>query len=238
MTMPKASNPPEAGSPTLAPLMDTDFLHALLHDLRGPVSRVRMLGELIERRAAGLDPEILTLLSHIKTSATAAEDVLEAVRRYTEALHWSCRPARFDLNLALNAALARNEARLVASSARVVRSDLPAVFADMVQMSVLFEELIANALRFRSGEPLVIEVTATPAEQGSERFCLISVIDNGIGLSDSAPERIFKPLAKASDRSGAGVGLAICRHIAELHGGEIVAIPRTQGSEFRLRLPQ
>jgi signal transduction histidine kinase len=238
MTVPKVSDPLEASSRTEPLPIDAEFLHALLHDLRGPVSRVRMLGELIERRAINLDPEVQMLLGHIKTSATAAEDVLDAVRRYTAALHWSCRPTRFDLNLALNAALARNETRLVASGARVARSDLPAVFADMVQMSALFEELIANAVRFHAEEPLVIEVTAKTTEEGSQRFCLISVIDNGIGLSDSAMERIFKPLAKASDRSGAGVGLAICHRIAELHGGEIAAIPRKQGSEFRLRLPQ
>jgi signal transduction histidine kinase len=238
MTLPKISDPPGAGSRTEPFPMDTDFLHALLHDLRGPVSRVRMLEELIERRAVNLDPEIQMLLGYIKTSATAAEDVLDAVRRYTEALHWSFHPTRFDLNLALNAALARNEARLGASGARIARSDLPVVFADMVLISALFEELIANALRFHSAEPLVIQVTSTMTEGGSQQACLISVIDNGIGVSDSAAERIFKPLAKASDRSGAGVGLAICQRIAELHCAEIVSVPRNHGSEFRLRLPQ
>jgi two-component system, chemotaxis family, sensor kinase Cph1 len=234
MTVPKISDPPEAVSRTEPPLVDTDFLHAMLHDLRGPVSRVRMLSELIERRAVNLDPESQLLLGHMKTSATAAEDVLDAVRRYTGALHWPCRPSRFDLNLALNSALARHESRLAAVGARVARGDLPAVVADMVQMGALFEELIANAVRFRSEEPLVIEVVAAATQES----CLISVMDNGIGVSESAAERIFKPLAKASDRSGAGVGLAICRRVAELHNGEIVAIPRAQGSEFRLRIPQ
>src|SRR5215469_6226565 len=238
MSAPKISDLPEARAGTVVSTHDTDFLHALLHDLRGPVSRMRMLGELVTRRAVGLDPEIETLLGHIKTSATAAEDVLDAVRRYTEALHWVRRPMRFDLNLAVNSAVTRNAEQVAATGALVTRNDLPVIEADMVQMSVLFEELIANSLRFRSTEPPIIEVSAEIAMEGSHGVCLISVIDNGIGLSDSALERIFKPLAKASDRSGAGMGLAICRRIVELHGGEIQAIALPQGSEFRVRLPQ
>jgi signal transduction histidine kinase len=221
--------------------VDLDFLHALLHDLIGPVSRIRMLGELIERRATGLDPEIQVLLGHIKTSTDSAENVLEALRRYTDALHWSCRLTRFDLDIAVKSALARLDRDIAGSGARVIQSAMPNVQADMVQMGALFEELIANAVRFRSEDPPVIEILAELTTQeltGQGTTCFISVIDNGMGLSDSAAERIFRPLAKASERSGAGMGLAICRHIAELHGGEISAIPRLRGAEFRLRLPQ
>jgi signal transduction histidine kinase len=222
-----------------APHVDLDFLHALLHDLRGPVGRVRMLGELLVRRTAGLEPETRALVGHIETSAAVAEDVLEAVRRYAEALQWVFRPTRFDLTLALNAALARLNARLANTGASVTHGALPAVYADMVQMSVLFEELIANALRFRSAEAPVIEIAAIPAEARLEGArWLVCVVDNGIGVSESAVERIFQPLAKASEHSGAGMGLAICRRIAELHGGEITAIPRPSGAEFRLCLPQ
>jgi signal transduction histidine kinase len=221
------------------PHVDLDFLHALMHDLRGPVARVRMLGELLARRTAGLEPDALALVGHIDTSAAIAEDVLEAVRRYTEALQWTFRPSRFDLTIALNSALGRLDARIANSGASVSHSALPAVYADMVQMGVLFEELISNALRFRSAEPPVIEIAAIPAEarpDGAE--WLVCVMDNGIGVSESAVERIFRPLAKASEHSGAGMGLAICRRIAELHGGEITAIPRPRGAEFQLRLPQ
>lgn len=220
--------------------MDLDFLHALLHDLIGPVSRIRMLGELIERRATDLEPEIQVLLGHIRTSTASAENVLEALRRYTEALNWSYRPARFDLDLAVKSALARLNKPISDSGARIVYGPLPNVHADLVQITALFEELIANALRFRSEDPPRIEVVAelTTLELSEQGACVISLTDNGIGLNESAIVRIFKPLAKASDRSGAGMGLAICRHIAGLHGGEISAIPRPRGAEFRLRIPQ
>jgi signal transduction histidine kinase len=105
----------------------------------------------------------------------------------------------------------------------------------MGQLTVVFEELIANALRFRSPDTPVIEVAVMPAEPKSWLIC---VTDNGIGLSDADAQRVFQPLAKASDRSGAGIGLTICSHIAKLHGGEMVAVPRPRGAEFRLRLPR
>jgi len=215
--------------------VDAEFLHALIHDLKGPVSRIRILGELLTRQTASLDAESQLLIRHMETSAIAAQTVLEGVRRYADAVGWEFRPQKFDLRLALTAALARLEARLTSSGATVTYGDLPEICADIGQMTTLFEELIANALRFRSSDTPVIEIAAVPAESN---FWLISVTDNGIGLSDSDVQRIFRPLAKASDRSAAGMGLAICSRIATVHGGEISAIPRPRGAEFRLRLPR
>jgi signal transduction histidine kinase len=215
--------------------IDEDFLHRLLHDLKGPVCRLHTLSELIERRAPGLDPETQLLLGYIKTAAGSAETVLDGLQRYLESLRWTYRPARFDLNLALNAALSRLKEPVEANRVQVTRSELPFVCGDIVQMSMLFEELISNALRFRSDEPLVIEVDG---ETGTDGSCVISIADNGVGITNSAAERLFRPFVKASDKSGAGVGLAICRYIVELHGGEISTIARSRGAEFRIRLPR
>jgi len=215
--------------------VDAEFLHALIHDLKGPVSRIRILGELLTRQTASLDAESQLLVKHMETSAIAAQSVLEGLRRYADAVGWEFRPQKFDLTLALTAAMARLDARLTSNGATVTYGDLPEICADMGQMATLFEELLANALRFRSPDAPVVEIAVMPAESN---FWLICVTDNGIGLSDSDAQRIFRPLAKASDRSGAGMGLTICSRIATLHGGEIRAIPRLRGAEFHLRLPR
>ena len=223
--------------PAAAPV-DSDFLHRLLHDLKGPVGRARMLSELIERRGAGLDPETKTLLGYIGASVNAAETVLDAVRRYAEVLDWPFRPSRFDLTVSVDSAVARLEDEITGAGATINRGTLPAVWADMAQMTALFVELISNALRFRSLEPPVIEIAAIPAVDRPESTgCLITVIDNGIGISDALRQRLFQPLSKATERAGAGMGLAICRYIAEVHRGEIVAAPRAHGAEFRVKLP-
>jgi signal transduction histidine kinase len=119
---------------------------------------------------------------------------------------------------------------------RVTQGALPNISADLTLMSALFEELIDNAMRFRSEEPPVVEITATASPRGNAWH--ISVADNGIGLNESDRERIFRPFAKGSERAGVGMGLAICRRIAQIHGGEIRGIPRAPGAEFRLELPQ
>jgi signal transduction histidine kinase len=215
--------------------MDADFLDALLHDLKGPISRVRILSQLLVRRTTGLDEESQQLVGHLETSASAAESVLEAVRRYADAARLPYCPRPFYLALAVDQAMARLDAQLTSSGAQVVQDALPEVHGDLGQMAVLFEELIKNALRFRSTAPPKVEIRAMQGGPDSE--LLVSVIDNGIGLAALDLERIFRPFTQPAPGSHPGVGLAICRRIARLHQGDITAVARPQGAEFRLRLP-
>jgi light-regulated signal transduction histidine kinase (bacteriophytochrome) len=212
-----------------------EFLHALLHDLKGPLSRVRILSELLIRRVGGQDNEIRTLVEQIVTSAAGAETVLEGVRRYADTLGWAFHPSRFDLTLALKSALSRLNAAIVDSGATVELGPMPQVRGDLVQLSALFQELIANSLRFRSLDPPRIEIASSDCDPG---HWLITVSDNGSGIEALAVDRIFRPLGKASTRAGAGMGLAICQRIAETHGAAIGVIPRQQGTEIRLLLPR
>ncbi len=216
--------------------MDAEFLEVLLHDLRGPVSRCRILGELLVRQTPDLPEETRTLVQHIEGSATAAENVLEAVRRFANAVGLSFQPAYFELRLAVDGAVARLTSQIAAAGAQVTYRELPVIYGDRAQMTVLFEELIGNALRFRSGEALRIEIAAAPVEQDTQ--WQISIADNGIGLPEQNPSRVFRPLAKRDANARPGIGLTICRHIAKLHGGELTAVPLAHGAEFRLRLPQ
>ena len=194
-----------------------------------------MLSELLARRAATQDPELQTLIQLIGTSAAAADTVLEGVRRYAEVLDWAYRPTRFDLSLAVKSAVTRLHVAIEDCGATVKFGPLPHVWGDMVQLTALFQELVANSLRFRSPEPPFIQIAAPDSDPA---YWLITVADNGPGIQPSAMDRIFRPLGKASEHAGAGMGLAICRRIAETHGGEIAAIPRQQGAEIRLLLPR
>ena len=214
--------------------IDVDFLHAVIHDLQGPVSRIRILGELLDRRKPGLDQEGEVLLQHIGASAASADRVLAAVRRYVEVMGLPFRPRQFDLSEAINAAISRVESQLTTAGGRVTHQNLPSVSGDGGQLAILFQELISNSVQFRSAEPPLIEIGAS-AEPDCWR---ISVIDNAMGVSESDAERIFRPFTKASERSGPGIGLTICNRIALLHGGRLRAVPRPQGAEFCLHLPR
>ncbi|MBM3776606.1 MAG: histidine kinase [Acidobacteria bacterium] len=119
----------------------------------------------------------------------------------------------------------------------VEQRDLPVIQGDPVRLSSLFSHLVANAARFRSETGPLLRVWAEPCGPGWT-FCLE---DNGIGLDPAAADRLFQPLTRLSDErhAGAGMGLAICRRIVDLHGGRIW-LERAEpgrGAQFRFSLP-
>ena len=213
--------------------MDAAFLQILLHDLKGPVSRMRMLGELLCRKTACLDEESQRLITHIETSAASAQAVLDALQRYADVAGMKFQPAQFGLDQAVESAIHRLKSQIENSGAAIEYAGLPAVQGDAEQIGLLFQELIANSLRFSSGAAPRIEITAALDERG----WAISVRDNGAGIGDADPERIFRPFGKSATPGKLTIGLAVCRHIALLHGGTIAALPAREGAEFQLHLP-
>jgi signal transduction histidine kinase len=210
-----------------------EFLHALLHDLKGPLARVRILCELLARRAGKPDPEMESLVAQMGLSAAAAETVLEGVRRYAEALDRPYRPTRFDLSVALDSAQAFLASSIAGSGATIERGPLPRVWGDMIQLGALFQELISNSLHFQAADPPFIRIASLDTDPA---YWVVRVTDNGSGVPAATMDRIFRPFGKASPSSGAGMGLAICRRIAEVHGGAIGATPQSEGTEIRLLL--
>ena len=115
---------------------------------------------------------------------------------------------------------------------------MPVIEADETQILRLFQNLIGNALKFRSNEIPRINIHANHEGNGS---CEIVVEDNGIGFEQQYEELIFKPFQRLHGRSeyeGTGMGLAICRKIVERHGGSIRAESEPgKGATFIISLP-
>jgi signal transduction histidine kinase len=109
---------------------------------------------------------------------------------------------------------------------------------DAAQLTQLFQNLVANAIKFRGVQPPEIHIHAEP-EDGFWRF---AVQDNGIGIAPDYFERIFEMFQRLHSRStypGTGIGLAICKKIVERHGGRIwVESAPQQGTTFLFTLPQ
>jgi signal transduction histidine kinase len=123
--------------------------------------------------------------------------------------------------------------------ARVDIGDLPAVRGDQVQLTQLFQNLIGNALKFsQEGKAPHVKIYARHA--GDEKW-EICVEDNGIGFEEKYLDKIFLPFQRLhgmADYKGLGMGLAICRKIAERHGGYITARSELgKGSTFVVTLP-
>lgn len=155
-----------------------------------------------------------------------------------------------NLNQVIQGVLLDLEVRLEQTHGQVEVGEMPTLEADPVQMRQLFLNLISNALKFhRPSEPPQVKVKArlldspeqsTPATAEME-YCQITVADNGIGFDEKYLDRIFNVFERLHSRqafAGTGMGLAICRRIAERHGGTISAksIPG-EGAIFTVTLP-
>jgi light-regulated signal transduction histidine kinase (bacteriophytochrome) len=130
------------------------------------------------------------------------------------------------------------EASVEETGCQIEIENIPAIEADETQMLGLFQNLIGNALKFRSAETPHIKVYG---KLDRKRICEIFVKDNGIGFDPKFAELIFKPFQRLHSRieyDGTGMGLAICRKIVERHGGNIRAESEPgRGSTFIIRLP-
>ena len=121
------------------------------------------------------------------------------------------------------------------AGARLVVAELPDVCGDARQLRRVLQNLVANAVKFRSERPLRIEVTA----QRDSREWVVGVRDNGIGIRREDVAHVFDMFSRvAPNVDGTGIGLAICRRIVEAHGGRIWVEPADDGgSLFRFTLP-
>ena len=123
------------------------------------------------------------------------------------------------------------------AGAQITTDALPAVRADSTQLRRVFQNLVANALKFQSESSPRIRVGAV-RDAEAWRF---SVIDNGIGIAPRHARRVFevfKRLHGGDSYSGSGIGLSICKRIVERHGGKIWVEPAGDGgSKFQFTIP-
>jgi light-regulated signal transduction histidine kinase (bacteriophytochrome) len=134
-------------------------------------------------------------------------------------------------------ALTDLQAAIQESGATIIRDELPVVAGDASLLTLLFQNLISNAIKYRSDKAPVVRVSAE--QQGGQ--WLFSVNDNGIGFDPQYAERIFgafERLHPSPQYPGTGLGLTICKEIVKRYGGSIRAESQPgQGSTFIFTLP-
>ena len=216
------------------------FAYVASHDLREPLRMVSSYVALLERRFADkLDADGRDFIAFAKDGAQRMDRLILDLLEYSRIGRRSQPSSQVPLAQAVAEALANLEVAVADAGASVtVAKDLPAVMGDSDELMRLFQNLIGNALKYRSPDrPAVVGVTCR--RDGDD--WLLAVTDNGIGIDADSLERVFGIFQRLHARSqfeGTGIGLAICRKIVERHGGRIwVQSVPGQGSEFLFRLP-
>ena len=125
------------------------------------------------------------------------------------------------------------------SAAEIEVEPLPTVLADPDQLTLIFQNLLENAIKFCRDDGPRVRVGSGPADE--DGFVRISVADRGIGFEARHAERIFEifqRLGRREEYPGTGIGLAVCKRIVERHGGRIwVESSPGEGSTFSFTLP-
>ena len=197
------------------------FAYVASHDLQEPLRAVAGYISLIEERFRDkLDEKGR---QHVAGAIEGAERMHALINDLLELSRVGSRAKAFqatDLNAVLDVALHNLGPRIRECGATVTRDSLPMLEVDGSQITLLFQNLISNALKFHSDRPPEIRITARP----QSGHWLFAVADNGIGIESQYFERIFQIFQRLHTRKrypGTGIGLAICKKIVERHGGRL-----------------
>ncbi len=215
------------------------YAHVIAHDLRSPLTRVRdLLSRLHDALGASRAEEAGRLLDAASGSAERMTELLGDLLAYARVGGRPEQPREVDTAVLVGIVETNLAHEIEHTAARVRRGALPTVQGQPALLVQLFQNLVENALKYRSERPPEIEVGANRAD-GAWQF---EVRDNGIGVEPRHANRIFDVFERvdATDRlPGSGIGLAIARKIVETHGGRIwLDTPGpSPGATFRFTLP-
>ena len=214
------------------------FAYVASHDLQEPLRMVAAYTQLLSERYQGkLDSAADRYISYAVEGATRMQALLEDLLAFSRVGRNGATPAPTDVNSAVNEVLKNLDLALKEHGVTVTCNPLPTILADRFQVVQLFQNLFANAIKFRArGNPTI---TISAQEKGRE--WLFSVSDNGIGIAEEHKDLVFKIFQRLHTRTeypGNGVGLAICKKIVEHNGGQIwVESELGRGSNFRFTFP-
>jgi signal transduction histidine kinase len=215
------------------------FTYTVSHDLRTPLVTVRGFVDLLEKDvAAGEAERVAGDLSRIRTATATMETLLRELLELSRVGRVLNPPEAISLAVLARQAVTILHGRLRAAGVRVeVQADLPTVRGDRTRLLEVLQNLIENAVKFRSGqgEP-VVEIGSRPGPDGPVVF----VRDNGIGIDARYHDRVFALFERLDPRvEGTGIGLALVKRIVEVHGGRVWVESEGagKGSTFCFTLP-
>ncbi len=215
------------------------FAYIASHDLQEPLRMVSSFLQLLKKKYDNqLDETADKYIQIAVDGADRMKILINDLLNYSRLSTNKDVLLRVDLNKSIKNVLNSYQQLITEERATLIIERLPVITGNASQMEQLFQNLVGNALKYRSAEPLHIEISC----RENEKEWTFQIKDNGIGLSNNYSEKIFEifqRLHTKKEYSGTGIGLAICKKIVEGHGGHIgVDSTPGKGSRFFFTLPK
>jgi PAS domain S-box-containing protein len=215
------------------------FAYVASHDLQEPLRMVASYTQLLGRRYRGrLDPDADEFIGFAVDGARRMQDLINDLLAYSRVGTRALQVEEIDTGELVDQVIGDLAAAMADAGASVTRDELPRVRADGTQLRQLFQNLIANGIKFsRPDTPPQVHVSARRDHDAWTFF----IRDNGIGIEAQYLDRIFVLFQRLHSRGeypGTGIGLAICKKIVERHGGhiDVESQPRV-GTTFSFTIP-
>jgi PAS domain S-box-containing protein len=213
------------------------FAYIASHDLQEPLRMVASYTALLAKRYKGkLDSDADDFITFAVDGASRMQLLIRDLLAYSRVGSKGEDLVDTSSEAALQHAIRNLRGAIEGSGALVTHEALPAVIADEMQLTQLFQNLVGNAIKYRRAEVPRVHITARSSDANKWMF---SVQDNGLGIESQFFERIFgvfQRLHKREEFDGTGIGLAICKKIVERHGGAI-SVESTIGAGSTFHFP-
>jgi two-component system, chemotaxis family, sensor kinase Cph1 len=194
------------------------FSSIVAHDLKSPLNTILMAAQLISKTTT--TSEVAKWAELINSGATRMAKLISDLLEFAKSEHDTTRPKEtVSLSKVVETVQLNLKAAIADSNAKIqISSPLPFVLGHPTHLIQLFQNLISNALKFRSEHAPEIFLEA----KDSEDHWLFTVRDNGLGIDPSLSQRMFEPFQRLHSKvEGSGLGLSICKTIVEIHNGRI-----------------
>jgi signal transduction histidine kinase len=232
----------------------SEFIDLASHELDAPLRKISLLTSRLTEKFGSVseNKEVHNYLARLNRCVQDMQSVVESMAALSKIAAARLRLSVCKLEEIIGNVISDLAVPITNAGATFDQGELPAIKADAGQLSQLFENLIDNAIKFRK-ENIAPEIKIRSSLladeeqellklQGKKQYLKIEITDNGIGFKNENAEKIFRPFVRLNGKSrfaGDGLGLAICRKIAENHQGLIFATGvENEGSRFILLLPQ
>jgi light-regulated signal transduction histidine kinase (bacteriophytochrome) len=216
------------------------FAYVASHDLQEPLRMVASYTQLLANRYKGrLDADADDFIAYAVDGANRMQQLILDLLAYSRAGESVGDPRRISSEQALQSALVNLQASIVESGAVVTHDKFPDITMDDLQLTQIFQNLIGNAIKYRSDVAPRVHISSKSTESNEWLF---SVRDNGLGIDPQYFVKIFvlfQRLHRREEFEGTGIGLAICKKILERIGGRIwVESEPLKGSTFSFSVPK